>query len=544
MLIMPPIDLSLTGATYVQLTFDSFYTGEYSQLATVEVSTDNGVTWSNLYSVPPDTDWATYSVMLTPYVSAPFMLRFHADDAGVWASGWAVDNVKLEEMLGDDVATLSIDMNEVYPVETIYPMATVINNGVNSATFDVTMTIGTVYTSTQTVSGLTTGMTQQVTFSPYSPSPFTADLVTVWTQLALDENTANDTLYSVLICLPLDTPGLAQNAQTDQFVQFNLDTPEILNPLPNGFLGTYFVSGADWVNGKWMGVEYDDGSFTTDNYLQIDPLTGLYTDEGDLGAALMGNAYNANLDIMYGVTGTTGYLYQMNPLTGAIGAGDSLWYELNPGEYYSLANLGGLMISIVYDNFTDTLYGIDLGNDCLWIIDPATYELTLVGFLGIDINYAQDAAFDQENGLIFLAGYTNSGALYWIDTVSGGAYKVGPLGSLGYELTGFAIPYGLAPAVPAVTIGANGAVSWTAALGAAQYKIYASNDPYGTFVHVATVYGTSWTDPNFPEAYKFYKVTAVGGRTADNRQPVSYSHPLSKSGTLNQQKRIETGLAR
>ncbi len=41
------------------------------------------------------------------------------------------------------------------------------------------------------------------------------------------------------------------------------------------------------------------------------------------------------------------------------------------------------MIDIAYDNTNNILYGIDLGNDCLWIINPATYELTLVGYLGI-----------------------------------------------------------------------------------------------------------------------------------------------------------------
>ena len=67
------------------------------------------------------------------------------------------------------------------------------------------------------------------------------------------------------------------------------------------------------------------------------------------------------------------------------------------------------MIDIAYDNFTNTLYGIDLGNDCLWTINPTTRELTLIGFMGIDINYAQDAAFDQDNGLLFLAGNAGGG---------------------------------------------------------------------------------------------------------------------------------------
>lgn len=67
-------------------------------------------------------------------------------------------------------------------------------------------------------------------------------------------------------------------------------------------------------------------------------------------------------------------------------------------------------------NTNNILYGVSDLATIAWTINPATYELTLVGFLGIDLNYAQDAAFDQESGLLYLAGYAGGGALYWLDT--------------------------------------------------------------------------------------------------------------------------------
>jgi len=451
---------------------------------------------------------------------------------------WYIDDVNISLPAEHDVMVVSYDVeNQVVPENTVVtPMATVGNNGINIETFNVTCTIGT-YSSTQTVSGLALGATQQVTFAPLTPALWTAELVEITTNLVGDEVPANDTFYSALICLPLNTTGLANNAQTDQFVQFNLANPGVLNALPNGYTGTSFVAGADWKNGQWLGVEYDDGTLATDNYLTIDPLTGVYTDVGDLGAAIMGNAWDDTHDIMYGVA-NTGYLYVMNPFTGAVGVGDSLWYNLE-GTNYSLANIGGLMIDIAYDNTNNILYGIDLGNDCLWTINPATYELTLVGFLGIDLNYAQDAAFDQDNGLLYLAGYAGGGALYWLDTTYGGAYKVGNFTASAYELTAFAIPYGTLASAPVATISGTGQLSWTPVSGAVAYNVYSADDPYGTFTLEATVRGTTYTGPSAPK--KFYKVTAVGGRQQTNHQEIRFREPIKYKGKLNQNDRYDFG---
>jgi hypothetical protein len=455
---------------------------------------------------------------------------------------WYVDDVALSLPPDHDVTVISYDIaNQVVPENTmVIPMATVGNNGINTETFNVTCTIGT-YSSTATVTGLPMGQTQQVTFASLTPELWTAENVVIATVLATDQVTENDTLYSALICLPLDTPALANNAQTDQFVQFNLANPGVLNALPNTYTGSYFIAGADWANGNWMGVEYDDGTLATDNYYEIDPLTGTYLPSlGEPGAALMGIAYDDTNNIMYGVGNSM--LYTMDVLTGLATAVDTLWYNLN-GTPYSLADISGLMIDIAFDNANEVLYGVDLGNDCLWTIDPTTCELTLVGFLGIDLNYAQDAAFDQDNGLLFLAGYAGGGALYWIDTTYGGAYKVGALGTAGYELTAFAIPYGNIT-IPAANVTGAGTLSWTAVDGAVKYSVYSSNDPYGDFVWTADVYGTTWTDPNLAaNAMKFYQVTAVGGMRNDNREEVRYTQPLRNAGKLDTNSRYNTGLA-
>jgi len=94
-LITPPLDLREVD-TY-HMTFDSYYDGAFGQMATVEYSYDNGATWEVLYALSPmggswdyiDIDLAAYSGLTAP---EPIWLAFHSDDAGTWASGWAVDN--------------------------------------------------------------------------------------------------------------------------------------------------------------------------------------------------------------------------------------------------------------------------------------------------------------------------------------------------------------------------------------------------------------------------------------------------------------------
>jgi hypothetical protein len=232
----------------------------------------------------------------------------------------------------------------------------------------------------------------------------------------------------------------------------------------------------------------------------------------------------------------------MDPLTGLATLQGTLWYNLE-GTPTNFADIGGLMIDIAHDHANNILYGVDLGNDCLWNINPSTYELTLIGFMGIDINYAQDAAFDQENGLLYLAAYTTTGSLYWIDTVSGGAYKVGQLGSAGYECTGFAIPYGGAELdVPDVTISGTGTLTWTAVDGAASYNVYSSADPYGTFTWEGNTTSTEYTGAAAEKI--FYIVTAVNAaRLSSERPEISHNIVNRNTGNLRAPKRFDSGIA-
>ncbi|HOY85561.1 MAG TPA: choice-of-anchor J domain-containing protein [Candidatus Syntrophosphaera sp.] len=448
---------------------------------------------------------------------------------------WYVDDVVLDLLPTHDVAPISIFTPESEVVDALTPLTPsvqVANLGANAETFTVTATWDT-YTNTQTVTNLGIGQTATVTFATFTPNTYAAQYFTVTTNLATDVNTANDVLQTPLITLPLDRPALASNLWTDYLVGFNLKDPGTLTDLIDKSAYQSLYAG-DWMNGKWYACEdYDDVNLVGGNFWQIDPPAGTMTDLGDGTTSMHGLAWDDVNGVLYGHDAAN--LYTLNPATGAIlttVGPHGITYEAD-GTVYD-----GLVISIAYDNYTQTLYAVELGNASLYTLNVTTGAATKVGaaedWLGIDVNYAQDMAFDQDTGLLYLAGYTNStqGALYWIDTTYGNAWKVGPFQGSS-EMDAFAIPYGDAfVGSPDVTIAADGTLSWPAINGAAGYYVYAADDPYGTYTKIATVYDLSWLDPNFPETMKFYHVVAFGGRAASNNQAdVNINPTLRKTGT-------------
>jgi hypothetical protein len=93
-LITPALDLR-DAEGYV-LSFDSYYSGAFGQLAFVEYTLDGGATWEVLYQLPPSSAWTHIELDLSqfsgPNGPAQVWFAFHSDDAATWASGWAVDN--------------------------------------------------------------------------------------------------------------------------------------------------------------------------------------------------------------------------------------------------------------------------------------------------------------------------------------------------------------------------------------------------------------------------------------------------------------------
>ncbi len=110
-LITPALDL--TSQTAVALSFDAFYNGAYGSVATVEVSTNGGTTWTTIYTLDPSDAWQNGLVTnLSAYAGqSNVLVAFHHDDMADWASGFALDNVSVYTPPATDVRLNSVTLN-------------------------------------------------------------------------------------------------------------------------------------------------------------------------------------------------------------------------------------------------------------------------------------------------------------------------------------------------------------------------------------------------------------------------------------------------
>lgn len=96
MLTSPVLDLS--NYKEAHLTFDAFGDGSALSDGYVKVSTDGGKTWDTVFKMYYIDNWIEYHVDLTPYAGKPCVqVAFQHDDNGLFADGFAVDNIKITE---------------------------------------------------------------------------------------------------------------------------------------------------------------------------------------------------------------------------------------------------------------------------------------------------------------------------------------------------------------------------------------------------------------------------------------------------------------
>ncbi len=126
--------IDLSGATSASLDFWYHFNGAYGQTAGgVAVSGDGGATWGSETIVPTGAAWQSYTLDLSAYAgNNNVQVRFHSNDGGAWASGYAIDAVSMDCVMGEapniDVSPLS--MASTQPTNTsTQQMLTVANTG-------------------------------------------------------------------------------------------------------------------------------------------------------------------------------------------------------------------------------------------------------------------------------------------------------------------------------------------------------------------------------------------------------------------------------
>ena len=164
---------------------------------------------------------------------------------------------------------------------------------------------------------------------------------------------------------------------------------------------------------------------TTSTLLSLDETTGAETIIGAItgllpSETLRGMAWNESNSTMYllGGQGEVGTIYTIDLATAvATPVGGS-------------TITGWLPIWLAID--TDgNAYMADIGLDSLFSVDLTTGTATLIGALGININFAQDADFDPDTNTLYMAAYIGGGVNFFasVDTATGAATTLGSVNS-------------------------------------------------------------------------------------------------------------------
>lgn len=89
--------IDLTGVESPAVTFDTYFiNGDYQadETAKVNVSTDGGTTWTEVFSIEEGQDaWQTINVPLLDYIDQTIMLSFAYGDGDGWQYGWCIDDI-------------------------------------------------------------------------------------------------------------------------------------------------------------------------------------------------------------------------------------------------------------------------------------------------------------------------------------------------------------------------------------------------------------------------------------------------------------------
>lgn len=163
--------VDLTTVAQASLVFDGYFRDEDYQgndeTAKVYITEDDGDTWVELFDSPGEAAWVKTNIDLVDYLGKTIRLRFTYTDVDLgWNYGWAVDDIYVINPLTNDILLGGFTMNRfVRGGEELDLTGTITNLGTEELTaIDLTWTDGT-NTYTETVSGLTVGTFESMTFT-------------------------------------------------------------------------------------------------------------------------------------------------------------------------------------------------------------------------------------------------------------------------------------------------------------------------------------------------------------------------------------------
>ncbi len=221
------------------------------------------------------------------------------------------------------------------------------------------------------------------------------------------------------------------------YISFDASNPATLNTITA--MSQYFFAGTFASND--FTTEYAV-EFPTNDLYTIDTATGATTLVGSTGIS-SGNASGIRWDA------TSGISYLMVP--GASCSQSTLFtIDLTSGATQSVGTASGVCIIDIAIDPSGIMYGVDIVGDTLYSISKNDGTVQPIGSgLGFDFNYAEGMDFDPSTGILYFAGFdrggTGLGSMYTIDTTTGVATLIAPIGPNGVETDAFAIAVASGP---------------------------------------------------------------------------------------------------
>ncbi len=418
---------------------------------TVNSSADFDLTWNSETGDGVETTWGDMAGgsgggPLSANASWTVNITIDAGFTGDLAINWSIAGdgygaephtaagvITLTEAVAADLSVIAATPSYVFTGNSATPVVTVMNNGSTTQdVFDITVVINDgasdVYTSTKNVAaaGLLALTSADYTMDDEWTTPVDGNYtITATVTLVGDANNANDEL--------------------------SIDC----------FVGSFYEAQAgNATDLTYTNIVLADGTETVVGVIATDPFPMAEEFDGT-------NIYRVYNDSTYGTVNALGEYTAVGTFSGVAGTPSALAYDHTNGVMYAclldasnlpqlctadmatgvltLVGTGteGMIIAMDFAN-DGMLYGPDLG-DNLYQIDPATGAVTVVGPIGIDINYGQDVSYDFEVnrlytlscGSVYEFGYYDlaTGAFNSIADMSGDQYgtfvitkvPVGPL---------------------------------------------------------------------------------------------------------------------
>lgn len=422
---MSPV-INTTGYTTLALEFKQWFRNyQGSSVLGVYTTIDDGATWEEVWSETVSANFVEVKNLLITNAhvgNANFRIAFgfNGNTFDIWE--WAIDDILLVEPDAHDLAIVAINLNTfVESGSTVTPQVTIRNMGIsNEATWSLTLTDGDAYTSTKSDILINIGDNLVVDMDDWTPADGQYTLTATLT-LTDDANTSNNTLTATVDVIEFST-AFAWNAYHEGGLNATGEGPVNI-VLQTGIMtqiaedDSDFIMAADYVEDEIYGIRATDPNCPL---VKIDPATGVVTNIGGGAPDLTGFAYD--------VTTATAYVIDFDGMLSTV--------DLETGV---LTNIGGNYPSVIglACSGEGNLFAISL-QDHVASINKETGAYTMIGDLGVDINYAQDIAYDRDNDILYGALYTSEGGIYQINLTTGEASLIANVGD---ELTGFAIPY-------------------------------------------------------------------------------------------------------